>query len=291
MGVKLFLLFGLLSLVACSENHFKEDKFFAGGVYASAAQLNLGKTVYTEYCMACHGVNGDGKGVASKGLIPPPRNFTLGIYKFGKVVAGELPHDDHLVEIIQKGLNGTGMLKWDISKDQSLAVVQYIKTFAPKVWEGKDKKLGEPIIVSKDPYGMARRSSAIERGKVVYHGVAQCYTCHQAYVPFEELSKIQKEVNGDALAENDPENYKLKLQDSDHGYKNIPPDFTWHPLRSINSTEDIYIRLAAGVGGTSMPSWKDTLSDDDIWAAAYYVEYLQSLKDTIDREKIVNNAK
>lgn len=291
MGIKFILLISLFSAIACSDNHFKEDKFFAGGVYASAHQLNLGKTVYTEYCMACHGEKGDGKGVASKGLIPPPRNFTLGIFKFGKVLAGELPHDSHLIEIIQKGLHGTGMLKWDISNDQALAVVQYIKSFAPQAWEGKDKKLGEPIIATKDPFGLARRSSAIERGKVVYHGVAQCYTCHRAYVPFEELSKIQKEVNGEALSENDPENYKLKLQDSDHGYKNIPPDFTWHAIRSVNSIEDLYIRLAAGVGGTTMPSWKDTLSDDDIWAAAYYVDYLQSLRNTSEREKMINIAK
>ena len=59
----------------------------------------LGKSVYAEYCMACHGVDGKGNGVASKGLVPPPRNFTLGLYKFGKVVAGDLPHDEDMTHI------------------------------------------------------------------------------------------------------------------------------------------------------------------------------------------------
>ena len=30
--------------------------------------LKKARSIYTEYCMACHGVNGDGKGVAAKGL-------------------------------------------------------------------------------------------------------------------------------------------------------------------------------------------------------------------------------
>ena len=71
-----FLILGLftfLLLVGCQESEFKTGKYFAGDIYASAEELNLGKTVYAEYCMACHGVNGDGNGVASKGLIPPPR--------------------------------------------------------------------------------------------------------------------------------------------------------------------------------------------------------------------------
>ena len=31
--------------------------------------------IYAEYCMACHGVNGDGKGVASKGIQPPSKKL------------------------------------------------------------------------------------------------------------------------------------------------------------------------------------------------------------------------
>ena len=82
MGRFLLVLMTVSLFVGCSDNHFKKGRYFAGGIYASADQLNLGKSVYTEYCMACHGVEGDGKGVASKGLVPPPRNFKKGIFKF-----------------------------------------------------------------------------------------------------------------------------------------------------------------------------------------------------------------
>ena len=99
-GLNLFLtVLSLVTLVSCSESHFKEDKIFAGGVYVTAKQLNDGKSLYTEYCMACHGVKGDGNGVSSKGLSVPPRNFKLGQYKFGRVVSGELPHDEDFYHI------------------------------------------------------------------------------------------------------------------------------------------------------------------------------------------------
>ena len=68
------------------------------------------------------------------------------------------------------GLNGTPMLQWDMSKEQVHNVIQYIKTFAPKVWEGKGKKLGEELVVSKDPYGPSHKSFAIQKGKEVYQG-------------------------------------------------------------------------------------------------------------------------
>ena len=115
--------------------------------------------------MACHGVDGKGNGVSSKGLVPPPRNFTLGLYKFGKVVAGELPHDEDMVHIIQNGLNGSAMFPWDISDGQALAVWQYIKTFAPDVWEGKDKELGKPLVAKNDPFGLTSKKFCHSKGK------------------------------------------------------------------------------------------------------------------------------
>ena len=164
----------LTTLVSCSESFFKEDKIFAGGVYAPAKALNDGKSTYAEYCMPCHGVNGDGLGTSAKGLSVPPRNFKLGQYKFGRVVSGELPHDEDFYKLLREGLTGTSMLPWkELSDKQMFNLVQYIKTFAPSKWEGADKKLGDSIVVTKDPYGEAHKESAIQSGKEVYHAVDQ----------------------------------------------------------------------------------------------------------------------
>ena len=289
-GLNLFLtVCALVTLVSCSESHFKEDKIFAGGVYVTAKQLNAGKTLYTEYCMPCHGVKGDGAGVAAKGLQVPPRNFKLGQFKFGKVVSGELPHDQHIAEILKKGLNGTAMLPWDLSEAQAFNVTQYIKTFAPEKWEGADKKLGEVIMAGKDPYGDAHKESAIQRGKEVYHTVAQCWTCHRAYVSHAELSQISQKINNAPMTEFDPDMYHVKLQPSDYGYSTMPPEFTYDQVRSANTVEELYVRLNSGVGGTAMASWKGVLQDDEIWAVAHYVKSLMDMKRTPGRAKFLED--
>ncbi len=283
--------FSLLALMSCRESHFKEDKIFAGGVYATAKQLNDGKSLYTEYCMPCHGVKGDGQGVAAKGLTVPPRNFKSGQFKFGKVVSGELPHDEHFYDILKKGLHGTAMLPWDLSDQQMFNVVQYIKTFAPEKWEGADKKLGDAIAAGKDPYGVAHRESAIQRGKEVYHVVAQCWTCHRAYVSHAEFSQISQKINGSPATEFDPDMYHVKLQPSDYGVATMPPEFTYDQVRSAVTVEDLYVRLNAGVGGTAMASWKGVLQDDEIWAVAHYVKSLMDLKRTPARAKFLEEIK
>ena len=289
----MFALFSLTFLFSCEQNHFHEGKFFAGGVHATAKQLNSGKSTYEEYCMACHGMDGKGKGVAYKGMSNPPRNFHQGLYKFGDVVAGGLPHDEGLKNIIQKGLDGTAMLPWDISDQQTHNVIQYIKTFALKEWEGKDKKLGEKIAMTKDPYGIAHKKGAIERGSEVYHIIGDCQSCHRAYVTKQELSALSVKVNDEELDldEIDEDIYDLKPQDSEFGHKVLPPDFTWHSVKSAKTVPELFLRISAGVNGTGMPSWKGTLEENDIWAVSHYIKSLMDLKDTPEREKLIGRLK
>ncbi len=285
--MKLILLALSLSFAACQPVKFKESKTFAGGQVIDAETLNLGHSTYLEYCVQCHGVNGDGQGVSHKGMLPPPRNFTQGLYKFANVPYGELPHDEDFYRIIKKGLHGSGMLPWDISDRRLMAVTQYIKTFAPETWEGADKTLGTKIEATPDPYGPEKKAQAIARGEKVYHVVAQCTTCHRGYASRDDINAWSKELNGTAASLED-NLYALKPQDSEYNYKVIPPDFTMHDLRSIHSQNDIYQRMLYGVSGSGMPGWKDVVSDDDLWALTYYVESLMDLrKDTALRDSFI----
>ena len=278
------LLLPLVFLLSCEPSTFREGKIFAGGQYVSPATLNLGERIYKEHCLACHGEKGDGQGVAAKGLLTPPRDFTKGSIKFGDVLSGELPHDASIYQTLTYGLGGTAMLPWDLSQPQMVAVWQYIKTFAPSVWEGKEKKLGEKILPTQDPFGLARKTLAIDLGRKIYHTTANCQSCHRAYISAEEFRQMSKE---ETLP---PDFYKLKPQESDHSdFTSAPPDFTFHPLRSIRGVrlDDLYVRLAAGVGGTTMPPWKGTLDDDEIWALAYYIQHLMEMRDQPARRKLI----
>jgi mono/diheme cytochrome c family protein len=280
-----------LLLVSCSKEggQFKEGKILASK-QVSKDTLNLGQTTYMEYCVQCHGKKGDGKGVSSAGMFPPPRDFTLGIYKFGNVVSGELPHDEDFYRIIRGGLHGTAMLPWDISDKRLDAVTQYIKTFAPAAWEGEDKKPGTTYELPADPFGEGKKAEAIEKGKRAYHITASCIQCHRGYETKADMSAFNKEINNVPLKADEfaSDLYLIKMQDSDFGYKTMPPDFTYHVVRTAHSTEDIVKRLMYGVNGSGMPGWKDVVTDEELWALAYYVQSLKELRNTPGREALMS---
>ena len=45
-------------------------------LYATAADLTVGRHTYDTYCANCHGVSGNGEGISAKWVSPQPRDFT-----------------------------------------------------------------------------------------------------------------------------------------------------------------------------------------------------------------------
>lgn len=287
MVVSMIALF-LSTACVVEKSPFKEAKIL-GGKEVPAKVLNLGYTTYTEYCIQCHGVDGKGEGPSAKGLLPPPRNLTQGLYKFPWVAYGELPHDEDFVRIIRHGLKGSAMLPWDISDERLDAVIQYIKTFAPAVWEGKDKVLGAKLELPADPFGDTYRHQGIEKGRKVFHVTAACTQCHRGYATKEEITGWAKEMG--TTIELGADLYQLKNQDGEYNYKVLPPDFTYHSLRSITDVPSIVQRLMYGVTGSGMPGWKDVVTDEELWALAYYVQDLREIgMDINKRNELMNKV-
>lgn len=253
-----------------------------GGEWVSARTLNLGHDTYMQYCYQCHGVNGDGKGPAAPGMYPAPRNFITGQFKFQSVAAGMLPTDADLKHTIKNGLRGTQMLPWDISEERLVAVVHYIKTFSP-VW--KEQTAGEPLVYSEDPWGPKLVSEAVAQGKKIYHGLAQCYSCHPSYASLEEVSAWSVELTGNAVPEMRANPHISINQDTSYG-KVMPPDLTMTPIKNGGDVRSTYRTLALGVNGTTMPAWKgllspkgdDVESEKNLWALSYYVNYLHEMR-------------
>ena len=65
--------------------------------------------------------------------------------------------------------------------------------------------------------------------------------------------------------------FALKPQDTAFGHKITTPDFTVTELKSASTLEELYVRIAAGIGGTKMTSLTDKLKNEELWALAYYV--------------------
>jgi mono/diheme cytochrome c family protein len=297
----------------CYPDTFKEPYKLAGGKSIPPETLNKGKEWFTLYCRACHGDKGNGTGPASFSFRPPPRDFTMAVFKFGGVAPGSLPHDEDLVRIIQGGLHGSAMLAWDgIPIDDVVSIIQYIKTFAPDRWQKED--LGDQIKITEDTWGMAKKADAIERGKKVYHGLSQCLLCHPAYVTKKEIYDYSKELTGSGTTDFRDNMYLPELKDSDYTDKNyppdkegnyphvklLPPDFTYNEVRSVRniddpatSYKDLYRVIASGIGGTAMPQWQGSLPESDIWALVYYVHSLIEMRTHMPqtvaaREKLLN---
>lgn len=266
----------------CGSGPFDEPQVL-GGVEVSAEVLNRGYRVYRYNCSACHGEAGDGEGPSSRASTPPPRDFRKGVFKFKSTAGDALPLDADLLRTVSRGLEGTTMNGFDLSEEDATAVVQYVKTFSGR-W-GRERP-GGAVSVGADPYGPGRREAGISRGKVVYHAVAQCWSCHPAYLSGEALEALLSEadvssVSGASVSGVRKAAWRVDLGKSvtvDTAYgKLLPPDFYGATLRAARTGADLYRTIAAGVGGTEMPAWSTELSSEDIWALVYYVRELQRL--------------
>ena len=90
---------------------------------SSAPILARGAVVYASYCLACHGVQGDGKGPAARVYLPRPANFTT-----------VQPDTARIVQVLNEGIPGTGMPAWpDLAPLDRQAVTAFVRTlFKPK---------------------------------------------------------------------------------------------------------------------------------------------------------------
>lgn len=280
---------GLVLGFGCDEQTEFTAPMVLGGQSVSPEVLNAGREAFILYCYACHGPEGKGDGPSSPGLRPPPRDFTTGILKFGGVKAGELPTDEALLKTIRLGLNGTPMLAWDIPEIERVAIVQYIKTLTPR-W--KNEKPGTPIEVTPDPW-VGREPSAIERGKLVYHAIAQCKGCHPSYATRQDMATLSQMIGMPAPTEfpSDLDMYRASLRESSYKVGEIkmqiqPTDFLQQKVKSVRfdasgaNLQDLYVTIAAGIGGTAMPVWKGNLPEPELWALVHYTKWLIDMRGT-----------
>lgn len=233
------------------------------------ARQRAGRAVYLQQCVGCHGEAGDGRGVSGTGLYPPPRDFTRGVFKWVSTAAGDLPQDDDLRRTITRGLAGTAMRPWAVSGDDLDNLVDYLKTLSPRWRRGAPP--AQPL--PPDPWGAARAEAAATRGEAVYYGRAQCATCHPAYVSRALAEGHARALQGDgvALAWRPDATRGVAVWEEGYGVAVVAPDFARDPLRNGGAVDDLARVIAAGIGGTPMPAWRDALSTEDLYALAWYV--------------------
>ncbi|HEY5626752.1 MAG TPA: cytochrome c [Nitrospira sp.] len=94
----------------------------AGSFIAQGADLSKGKSLYTELCVTCHGL--DGRGAGSIHLNPPPADLTSSDVQ-SKLNAG-------LFKSIHDGRKNTAMGAWKyaMSDEDIHDVIMYVRTLS-----------------------------------------------------------------------------------------------------------------------------------------------------------------
>jgi mono/diheme cytochrome c family protein len=212
--------------------------------------IEHGKTIYSQNCAACHGVNGDGRGDAAAFLLPKPRNFVQANFRLRSTPPSHLPTDVDLFRAVSLGMAGTPMPPWrvNLTEDERWAVVEYIKTFSPRFANTNEDRrtavsLGTPPL---------RNEAALAQGKALFTKMA-CITCHG------------ETGHGDGSA-------AVSLVD-DSQTKIKPRDFSKPgAFKSGYSTKEIARTILTGFNGTPMIGFSGTVSEQDAWKLAYYVQ-------------------
>lgn len=227
-------------------------------------QVAHGKAVYARRCAGCHGVNGDGNGPAATFLDPRPRNFTVGTFKFRSTPSGSLPTDGDLYRTLTRGVRWTAMPTWhELPEKERLAVIAFIKTFSAR-W--KEEKPEPPILIGEPP---APTPELLARGKELYTK-AKCFQCH-----------------GDGGKGDGPSAAELV---DDFKFTIRPADFTKGQFKGGGDVRDVFRTMTTGLDGTPMPSFADSMKDDERWAISYYVLSFSAFNDPLTGTKLKLDA-
>jgi mono/diheme cytochrome c family protein len=213
------------------------------------ALLEKGKQYYDINCRICHGDKGDGKGFVEiiryaekngRVIKTFPRDFTSGVYKFRGSSTGCLPSPEDLKRTIKEGIDRSFMPPQEKIGDEDLeGVAQYVMYFSERF---EEEDLCDEITAVKPDYVGSAKS--IDKGREVYKRM-KCADCHGS------------EGKGDGSKANE-------IVD-DWGKKILPFNFVAGNLKRGSSAENIYMTFTTGLDGSGMPSYEDSLTEDERW--------------------------
>ena len=201
-----------------------------------------GQRVYAQRCATCHGPDGRGNGPAAPSMIPRPRDFVLGQYKYKSTGAGQPPTDADLGRVVSDGLHASGMPAFrDLLTEEDIrAVVTYIKDFSSTFDSPAPDSITVPPRVPPD-------SASITRGSRLFT-TQGCAGCHGM------------EGRGG-----------LRLEDA-KGYPVISRDLTapW-TFRGGAAPEQVWLRLTTGLAPSPMPAYAEKMTPEERWDVVNYV--------------------
>ena len=251
----------------------------------AATELTAGQRLYARHCAACHGEQGDGKGLAANWLYPKPRIFRGGKYRLVST-DNNVPTRDDLNGVLLRGMPGSSMPSWaHLSQDDRNLLIDEVQRqsaegaaerYVQKLKEQDqltDEEIKDPEIQSEIKAFAQQRTkpgnpievpplaepdaASIARGKALYTRQS-CHSCHGV------------EGKGDGV----------QRMIDDEGFVMRPRDLTRGIYKGGHDARSLFIRLRSGMPGTPMPA-SNNLQPQEI---VDLVHFLRSLSTEEQRE-------
>ncbi len=236
------------SAVLCLSAFLVASPFIGDGT-ARAADVD-GQAVYQLHCIGCHGAKGDGKGEVAGDFVVKPRDFTLGMFKFGTTARNSLPTDEDLKNTISNGLPTSAMPNYRLLDDASKdALIVYIKTFSERWQTEQAQPKWKPAASIPEFVGTPE---SVGKGEKLF-GV-RCLMCHGT-----------KQAQPDVV-------FSSQWQGAEKCNDIIRPAvFSYGYIKRGQKVEDIHMSITAGVGGSPMLAWGELLNEQDRWHLTSYI--------------------
>lgn len=261
--------------------------------------LASGGKLFRQHCLQCHNINGDGRGTAGLWVMPYPRDYRRGVFKF--VTTGDTgkPRRADLVRTITDGLKGTAMPSFGLlSEHDRDLLARYVtflsirgqvefETFAAILtgtttdvpgfadgrvkavvaeWERIEAAPAPPQPPNDGAPGSSMHQAAVKRGYDLFTRKADnaCINCHGDFgrkpvLRFDIWGTVAKPAN---LVANEP------------------------AFKGGGRPEDIYARIRGGIRAVGMPAHPE-LVDRQVWDL---VRFVKSAANPLELPLDVRNA-
>jgi mono/diheme cytochrome c family protein len=259
----------------------------------TADRLTEGGKLFRRHCLQCHNLTGDGRGPAGR-VMPYPRDFRRGAFKFVSTGPGGKPRRADLVRTITEGLKGTAMPSFTLlpegERDLLAGYVTYLslrgeteyQTFAAVLrggitdipgfarerlrsnlaeWERARAARPAPAEPDDGSPRSPAHTAAVRRGFELFTRKADnsCVTCHGE---FGRKPLLRYDVWGTVAK---------------------PANFTATGLKGGSRPEDVFVRIRGGITPVGMPAHPE-LTDRQVWDLVRFVKsapYPRELPDDV----------
>jgi cytochrome c oxidase cbb3-type subunit I/II len=219
-----------------------------------ATIFDLGKEIFTQRCLSCHGCSGNAQGPYARHLVTQPANLNARISTF--------PGDYYHIWRVSEGVSGTAMPTWKLSLNEteiSLVAIYEMsfvfgstRTVSGDISDSEGDVFAETVLNAPPIDGTIEE---FEKGNMLFD--LYCAQCHGEGGQADGPASI-----------NSPGGFVTPE----------PANFTESGSDFPNYGRYVW-KVKEGVETTNMPPWKWVLTDNEVYQIIFYIQTFSTPSD------------